>query len=117
LTTGTRPMTLVEKVIAAHVIVDAKAGKLGVPAVQPGDAVFCRTDVRFSHDYVTPMAASLFHEGFGREARVAEPESVFAFRDHLTYLGRVMPEKQKQQGLLRLADDLAVTQEKFCKLQ
>ena len=56
LTTPARPMTLVENIIAAHAIVDAKTGKLGVPAVKPGDALFVRTDVRFSHEYVTPMA-------------------------------------------------------------
>lgn len=115
--TAKRPMTVVEKIIASHAVVDAAKGVTGVPAVKPGDAVFCRTDVRFTHDYVTPMAASLFHEGFGRDAKVAEVESVYAFRDHLTFIGRVMPEAQKKQGLLQLADDLGVTQEKFCKAQ
>ena len=41
-------MTLCEKIIAAHAIVDAKTGTLGVTAVKPGDALFVRTDVRFS---------------------------------------------------------------------
>ena len=53
-------MTMVEKIIAAHAIADAKTGALGIPAVQPGDALFVRTDVRFSHEYVTPMADALF---------------------------------------------------------
>src|SRR5690349_5465246 len=46
--TPARPMTLCEKIIAAHAIVDAKSGKIGVPAVKPGDSLFVRTDVRFS---------------------------------------------------------------------
>jgi 3-isopropylmalate/(R)-2-methylmalate dehydratase large subunit len=29
----------------------------------PGDALFVRTDVRFSHEYVTPMADALFRHG------------------------------------------------------
>ncbi len=115
--TATRPMTLVEKIIARHAVVDAKRDKVGISAVKPGDAVFCRTDVRFSHDYVTPMAASLFHEGFGSSARIAKPESVWAFRDHLTFLGQVMPDKQRQMGLLQLASDLAVKQQEFCAAQ
>lgn len=116
-TTTKRPMTAVEKIIAQHAVVDAKTGKLGIEAVQPNDAVFCRTDVRFTHDYVTPMAAALFYAGFGKDAEVADVGNVYAFRDHLTFLGQVMPENQKQQGLLKLADDLAVTQDAFCKKQ
>ena len=66
--------------------------------MQPGDALFVRADVRFSHEYVTPMAESLFRMGLGDEAKIAEPESVFAFRDHLTFLDRVMPEGARQDG-------------------
>lgn len=113
--TAKRPMTMVEKIIAAHAVVDAKEGKLGIDAVQPGDALFVRTDVRFSHEYVTPMADSLFRQGFGPDATVTKPESVFTFRDHLTFLGDVMDEKKRSMGLLDHADGLAVTQEKFAK--
>src|SRR5690606_32303144 len=104
-----------EKIVAAHAIRDAKTGALGVPAVQPGDALFVRTDVRFSHEYVTPMADSLFRQGFGEDAKVTEPSSVFAFRDHLTFLGDVMDEKKRAMGLLGHADGLATTQAKFAK--
>src|SRR5262245_62079860 len=38
--TAPRPMTLCEKIIAAHAVVDAKADRVGVPAVKPGDALF-----------------------------------------------------------------------------
>ncbi|MDP7038205.1 MAG: aconitase family protein [Myxococcota bacterium] len=115
--TPARPMNLAEKIIARHAVVDAAKGEMGVDAVKPGDAVFCRTDVRFTHDYVTPMAASLFFAGFGKDTKVSNPDRVFAFRDHLTFLGQVMPAKQKEQGLLKLADNLAVTQEGFCAQQ
>lgn len=115
--TAASPMTLVEKIIARAAIADAKSGRLGVPAVKPGDALFCRTDVRFTHDYVTAMAASLFHDGFGRDAKVSDSASCYAFRDHLTFLKQVMPEAQKKQGLQILADGLADTQMDFCKEQ
>ncbi len=116
-TTSARPMTAVEKIIARHAITDAAKGVTGIAAVKPGDAVFCRADVRFTHDYVTPMAAAQFTEGFGAGAAVADPARVYAFRDHLTFLKDVMPEAQRKQGLLQIADDLAVTQEAFCKRQ
>ncbi|GMV41749.1 MAG: hypothetical protein AMXMBFR64_34650 [Myxococcales bacterium] len=116
-TTAPRPMNLVEKIIARNAIADAKVGKLGIPAVAPGDALFVRTDVRFSHEYVTPMAEALFVQAFGPGARVTEPESVTAFRDHLTFLGQVMPESQKKAGLLERADGLATTQQSFTDRQ
>jgi len=113
--TGPRAMTMVEKIIAAHAIVDAQTGKVGVPFVKPGDALFVRTDVRFSHEYVTPMADSLFRAGFGEDATVQEPESVFTFRDHLTYLADVMPEEKRKMGLLDNANGLATTQKAFAE--
>jgi 3-isopropylmalate/(R)-2-methylmalate dehydratase large subunit len=113
--TPSRPMTIVEKIIARHVFV--RAGEIGVAAVKPGDALFAVADVRFSHEYVTPMAESLLKQALGPDARVSEPESVFAFRDHLTFLGKVMPAKHREMGLLERADGLATTQEDFTTRQ
>jgi 3-isopropylmalate/(R)-2-methylmalate dehydratase large subunit len=115
ITTTKRPMTIVEKIVAKHAFVTA--GKIGVEAVKPGDALFAVADVRFSHEYVTPMAESLFKQSLGKDARVSEPESVFAFRDHLTFLGRVMSPKHREMGLLEKAEGLATTQESFTSSQ
>src|SRR5919199_1026035 len=109
--TKKRPMNIVEKIIARHAFV--RAGQIGVEAVKPGDALFAVADVRFSHEYVTPMAESLFKHALGRDARVTQPESVYAFRDHLTFLGRVMPEEKRRMGLLERANGLATTQASF----
>ncbi|MFP6686245.1 MAG: aconitase family protein, partial [Polyangiaceae bacterium] len=108
-----RPMTLAEKIIAQHAIVDAQSGDLGIEAVAPGDSLFIRTSVRFSHEYVTPMAESLFIAGLGQDASVTEPESVFAFRDHLTFLDRVMPQEHIDMGLMDQAKKLKVVQADF----
>src|SRR5213080_3060105 len=115
LATLPRPMNIVEKIIARHAFV--KAGTVGVESVKPGDALFAVADVRFSHEYVTPMAASLFVQGLGPDARVTEPESVFAFRDHLTFLNKVMSPKHREMGLLEKAEGLATTQETFTAKQ
>ena len=117
LATGKRGMTLCEKIIASHAIADARTGRLGVAAVKPGDALFVRADVRFSHEYVTPMAEVLFQRGFGADARVSDSPSVFAFRDHLTFLDRVMPEAHVKLGLREQAASLATVQEQFTRRQ
>ncbi len=114
-TTEARPMTLCEKILAQHAIVDARSGRVGVPAVKPGDAFFARADVRFSHEYVTPMADALFRAGFGADAHVSEPESVFAFRDHLTFLDLIMPKAHKDMGLDVVARKLATVQDDFAR--
>jgi 3-isopropylmalate/(R)-2-methylmalate dehydratase large subunit len=115
ITTPPRPMTLCEKILARHAVVDARSGAVGVTAVKPGDAFFARADVRFSHEYVTPMAESLLRLGFGPGATVTEPESVFAFRDHLTFLDLIMPKAHRDMGLDKQANKLAVVQDEFAK--
>lgn len=115
--TPQRAMTLVEKLIARHAVVNAAQELLSVPAVAPGDALFVRADVRFSHEYVTPMAEALFNGAFGKDARVAEPETVFAFRDHLTFIDQVMPKAHREMGLLERANGLATTQQSFTARQ
>jgi 3-isopropylmalate/(R)-2-methylmalate dehydratase large subunit len=119
-TTPARPMTLCEKILARHAVVDAREAReegerIGVAAVQPGDAFFARCDVRFSHEYVTPMAEALFRQGFGEDAAVSEPASVFAFRDHLTFLDLVMPQAQRAMGLDVQARTLARVQDDFAR--
>jgi 3-isopropylmalate/(R)-2-methylmalate dehydratase large subunit len=109
-----RPMNIVEKIIARHAFV--KAGTVGVESVKPGDALFAVADVRFSHEYVTPMAASLFTQALG-DVSITEPASVFAFRDHLTFLSKVMSPKHREMGLLEKAEGLATTQESFTEKQ
>ncbi len=112
--TAPRPMNLVEKVIARHAITDATTGAAGVDAVAPGDAVFVRANVRFSHDYTTAMAQASFKAALGEDAKVSDPGSIFAFRDHLTFLPDVMSAEHKAMGLLEKATALADIQRAFC---
>jgi 3-isopropylmalate/(R)-2-methylmalate dehydratase large subunit len=117
ITTPPRPMTLAEKIFARHIVVDAASGQVGIPAVRPGDAGFARTDIRFSHEYVTPMAADFFHKLVGAEARVNDPKSILFFRDHLTFLDQVMTPERIRQGLLNVALQLKKKQEEFATEQ
>ena len=132
-------MTLAEKIFAKHMIeagpgrartpvppsssiggtgVPARAGQRSpnessVLAVKPGDSGFARTDLRFSHEYVTPMAAIFFDQLVGRDAPVNDPGSVLFFRDHLTFLDEVLSEQKRKMGLLDLATQLKLKQGEF----
>ena len=113
--TQRRPMTLAEKIFARHMV--AGDGKLGVEAVKPGDSGFTRVDLRFSHEYVTPMAAIFYEQNVGKDVPVNDASSIRFFRDHLTFLDEVISEEKKKMGLLDLATQLKLKQEDFARTQ
>jgi len=113
--TGKRPMTVTEKIFAKHMI--TPEGTVGVDAVKPGDTGFTRVDLRFSHEYVTPMAAIFFEHYVGKDARVNDPSTIRFFRDHLTFLDEVLSEEKKKIGLLDLATQLKLKQGDFAAKQ
>jgi len=111
----TSPMTLAEKIFARHML-NEKA-EVGVPSVKPGDTGFAQADLRFSHEYVTPMAAIFFERYVGKDAKVNDPSSILFFRDHLTFLDEVISEEKKKLGLLDLATQLKLKQQDFAEKQ
>jgi 3-isopropylmalate/(R)-2-methylmalate dehydratase large subunit len=131
--TSARAMTLAEKIFAAHMLPAASqtaelrsAGQPGaavptraLPAhcVRPGDTGFTRVDLRFSHEYVTPMASIFYEQNVGKNVPVNDASSIRFFRDHLTFLDEVISEEKKKMGLLDLATQLKLKQEDFAKQQ
>jgi len=115
ITTEKRSMTLAEKIFARHMISDQ--GEVGVESVKPGDTGFARADLRFSHEYVTPMAAIFFEHYVGKDAKVNDPATILFFRDHLTFLDEVISEEKKKLGLLDLATQLKLKQQDFSQRQ
>ena len=132
--TKPRPMTLAEKIFARHMVStgegtdndhvgtgaptrpdEQSSRSVGVVAVKPGDSGFARTDLRFSHEYVTPMAAIFFDQLVGKDAPVNDPSSVLFFRDHLTFLDEVLSEQKRKMGLLDLATQLKLKQGDFAQ--
>jgi 3-isopropylmalate/(R)-2-methylmalate dehydratase large subunit len=110
-----RAMTLAEKIFAQHMI--NEKSEVGVASVKPGDTGFARADLRFSHEYVTPMAAIFFERYVGKDAKVNDPSSILFFRDHLTFLDEVISEEKKKLGLLDLATQLKLKQQDFAAKQ
>ncbi len=112
LKTEKRPMTLAEKIFARH-MTESSASSY----VKPGDTGFARADLRFSHEYVTPMAAIFFERYVGKDAKVNDASSILFFRDHLTFLDEVISEEKKKLGLLDLATQLKLKQQDFAAKQ
>jgi 3-isopropylmalate/(R)-2-methylmalate dehydratase large subunit len=130
--TQKRSMTLAEKIFSEHMVAAApesaelrSAGRAGSPAptllstsyVKPGDTGFTRVDLRFSHEYVTPMASIFYEQNVGSDVPVNDASSIRFFRDHLTFLDEVISEEKKKMGLLDLATQLKLKQQDFAKKQ
>jgi 3-isopropylmalate/(R)-2-methylmalate dehydratase large subunit len=111
--TKPQPMTLAEKIFAHHMV--NADGTVGVAAVKPGDTGFARTDLRFSHEYVTPMAAIFYDHNVGKDVPVNDASTIKVFRDHLTFLDDVMSEEKRKMGLLDLATQLKFKQQEFAR--
>ena len=94
-----------------------ESGEPGVAFVKPGDTGFARADLRFSHEYVTPMAAIFFERYVGKDAQVNDASSILFFRDHLTFLDEVISDEKKKLGLLDLATQLKLKQQDFAQRQ
>ncbi|MFI5088276.1 MAG: aconitase family protein [Terriglobales bacterium] len=142
ISTGPRPMTISEKIFAKHMIQpSAISHQLSAEGerpttnderrlandqrpttndgayVKPGDTGFTRVDLRFSHEYVTPMAAIFYEHFVGKGVPVNDRDSIKFFRDHLTFLDEVMSEEKRKMGLLDLATQLKFKQQDFAQDQ
>ena len=86
--------------------------------MKPGDAFFARTDVRFSHEYVTPMAESLFvaELGQGREGHRAGERLRLPRPPHVPRPGHAQGPR-RAWGSTSRPRSLATVQEAFTKRQ
>ena len=122
ITTAARPMTLAEKIFASHMKSTGQSpvntrAEMETGYVKPGDTGFTFVDLRFSHEYVTPMASIFYEQYVGKGIPVNDASSIRFFRDHLTFLDDVMSEEKRKMGLLDLAAQLKLKQEEFARAQ
>jgi 3-isopropylmalate/(R)-2-methylmalate dehydratase large subunit len=78
--TGTRPMTMAEKLIASHVV-----GAKGRTFVKPGDCCLVRVDGGYSHEFTTAQVHYFLEAEYGADYRVQNPDKFAVFEDHLLY--------------------------------
>jgi len=71
-----RPMTMTEKILAAH------AGK---DEVTPGDNVWVNVDILLTHDVCGPGTIGIFKKEFGKDAKVWDPDRLVVIPDHYIF--------------------------------
>lgn len=111
---GSRPLNIVEKIIQSRL---SPRNRLPDDAyVQVGESYFVQTDVRFSHEYVTPMAAGMFTQQFGEDATLADPDSCYFFQDHLSLAEQVLTRRPRGPELIERVHNLGRRQQEFAAL-
>jgi 3-isopropylmalate/(R)-2-methylmalate dehydratase large subunit len=91
-------MTMTEKILAKH------AGK---DHVVPNENVWVDVDVLMTHDVCGPGTIGIFHEKFGRNAKVWSPDKVVVIPDHYIFTAdekchrnvQILRDFVKEQGL------------------
>ena len=79
--TPERPLTMAEKILAAH-LVGAEPGRA---FVQPGDTCLVRVDGGYSHEFTTAQVHYFLSQEFGPDYKVQNPSKLAVFEDHLLY--------------------------------
>jgi len=105
-----RPATLAERILARHW---RHTGGVGASSLAPGDAGFVVVDLRFSHEYVTPMAAAFWDGRIGPGVALTDPGSVILFRDHLALLGDALDDEPNGAATLQLVGAMVSRQAAF----
>ena len=102
--TTSRPLNVVEKIVAARAWAGGRPGEgagpqFGISSVGPGDQVLCRAGFRGMHEYTAGMVMDLYEKAFGR-VPVQEPDLCAAFEDHFVLIDEpTVPEAVKSSRL------------------
>jgi len=91
-------MTMTEKILARHA---------GRGSVQPGENIWVDIDILMTHDVCGPGTIGIFHERFGRNAKVWDKDRVVIIPDHYIFTAdqkchrnvQILRDFVKEQGL------------------
>jgi len=91
-------MTITEKILAKH---------SGRSHVEPGENIWVNVDVLMTHDVCGPGTIGIFHEKFGRDAKVWDRDRVVIIPDHYIFTAdakchrnvQILRDFVKEQGL------------------
>ncbi|NLU63558.1 3-isopropylmalate dehydratase [Rhodococcus sp. HNM0563] len=108
---ASRPLNSIEKIIQRNLSATNPCPPNA--SIVVGESYFVNTDVRFSHEYVTPMAAEMFSHQFGDEAPLADPDSCYFFQDHLSLAGAVLERRPDGPTLVGRVRNLHERQREF----
>ncbi len=103
-------MTMTEQILAKH---------SGRTRVEPGDNVWVNVDILMTHDVCGPGTIGIFHEQFGKQAKVWDRDRVVVIPDHYIFTAdgkchrnvQTLRDFVKEQGLRYYYDPEFITGE------
>lgn len=108
-----RPMTMTEKIVARHWIMEDKNSSL--LAVKPGDTGFIKPDFTYSYEIMTPLVEAILEKQFGQDFHIVNKENIALFEDHLVlYQPKAKLEEQRNLQALH-ASRLITSQRRFAR--
>ncbi len=82
-----RPMTMVEKIIARHVVQQPESQETaGIDYVQPGQTAFIQINHGYGYELQSPLWIGALRKEFGEDYRIRNPQNFTFFEDHLALL-------------------------------
>ena len=79
--TAERPMTMGEKILAAHIV--GKEGQRNY--IKPGDPIMVAVDGGYSHEFTTAQVHYFLASEYGNDYQIKNPQKFAVFEDHLIY--------------------------------
>jgi 3-isopropylmalate/(R)-2-methylmalate dehydratase large subunit len=107
---------LVQQIVSTN-LSKTRANNSMLPTLRKGATYFIDADIRFSHEYVSAMAATIFQENFGPQQTLVSPESCYFFQDHLSLVKPILARRPKGAELIPLVETLNTKQIDFCSQQ
>lgn len=83
--TASRAMTMTEKILAKACDQDY---------VKPGDIILAKIDLAMSHDAIAAPVFELFHQSFGKNAKLWNPQKVILVADHFIQINDIREDPQ-----------------------
>lgn len=103
--TKKRPMTMAEKILAAHLVGAEEHQRF----VKPGDAVVVSVDGGYTHEFTTAQVHHFLQQEYGADYTITNPQKFAVFEDHLIYADDV----PKMRAFLPKIETLRALQKEF----
>ncbi len=103
-----RPMTMAEKILAAHLMTRDEATGHAARYLKPHDACLVKVDGGYSHEFTTAQVHYFLEREYGSGYRVQNPAKFAVFEDHLLYatgVERMRPFQAEIETLRRLQNE------------
>lgn len=104
--TLSRPMTIIEKIIASRT--HRTNSDIGVEFVKPGEEIIAKPDKYYGYELQTTVVRRALSDTFGENVSIKHPEKAFLFNDHTALIQNTQAAQTQQQEQKLFADKYGI---------